>query len=88
MIKIGFQSMNERDAFVKDSKKIKNAPEIWKKVYVKKDQHPVYVNENNRLRKKMTDLRKLPDNKDKEIVIKNEKLTINGNVVDQNLFFH
>ena len=88
MIKIVFPNMNERDAFVKNSSKIKNAPDIWKKVYVKKDQHPVYVNENNRLRKKMVDLRKLPNNKDKEIFIKNGKLTIDGIVVDQNLFFH
>ena len=88
MIKIVFPNMNERDAFVKNSSKMKNAPDIWKKVYIKKDQHPVYVAENNRLRKKMIDLRKLPENKDKEVFIKDGKLTVNGNTVDQNLFFH
>ena len=88
MIKIVFPSVNERDAFVKNSSKLKEAPETWKKVYIKKDQHPVYAAENNRLRRKMVDMRKLPENKDKEVIIKDGKLTINGTIVDKNLFFH
>ncbi len=88
MIKIVFPNSNERDAFVKSSSKMKEAPEHWKKVYIKKDQHPVYVAENNRLRKKMNDLRKVPENKEKEVLIKDGKLMINGITVDQNLFFH
>ena len=80
--------MESRDGFVKNSKKLKEAPEVWKKVYIKKDQHPVYAAENNRLRKKMDNLRKLDENKEKEILIKDGKLTVQGNVVDQNLFFH
>ena len=67
MLKVEFADMKARDAFVKNSSKMKEAPEIWKKVYIKKDQHPVYVSENNRLRKKMTDLRKLPENAGKEL---------------------
>ncbi len=88
MLKLVFASMKDRDAFVKNSSRLKEAPEMWKKVYIKKDQHPVYVAENHRLRKKMVDLRKLPENKDKEILIKDGKLTVQGSVVDQNLFFH
>ena len=88
MIKIIFSNKKDRDEFVKNSSKLKEAPDIWKKVYIKKDQHPVYIAENNRLRKKMVDLRKLHENKDKEILIKNGKLTVQGAVVDQNLFFH
>ena len=88
MLKVEFADMKARDAFVKNSSKMKEAPEIWKKVYIKKDQHPVYVSENNRLRKKTSDLRKLPENAGKETFIKDGKLTINGSIVDQNLFFH
>ena len=88
MLKVKFADMKSRDAFIKNSSKMKEAPEVWKKVYIKKDQHPVYVSENNRLRNKMTDLRKLPENAGKDIFIKDGKLTINGSVIDKNLFFH
>ena len=87
MIKIQFQNMGKRDAFVKNSSKMKEAPEAWKKVYVKKDQHPVYVNENNRLRTKMKKLQNVPENANKTIIIKDGKLTVNGTIVDENLFF-
>ena len=35
MIKIIFANTNERDAFVKNSSKMKNAPATWAKVYKK-----------------------------------------------------
>ena len=41
MIKIVFQSMEERDAFTTNSNKMKNAPEIWRKVYIKNEQTPL-----------------------------------------------
>ena len=87
MVKIQFESMTVRDSFVKNAKKLKEAPETWKNVYVKKDQHPVYVSENNRLRVRMKKLQKLPENINKIIVIKDGKLTVNGTIVDENLFF-
>ena len=88
VLKLTFLNMVDRDEFVKDSNKLKTAPEMWKKVYVKKDQHPVYLAENNRLRKKMETMRKDPNNAGKNVVIKDGKLTIDGNEVDHNLFFH
>ena len=45
LVKITMQSIQERDELLKNSNKLKNATEIWKKVYIKKDQHPVYVAE-------------------------------------------
>ena len=87
MIKMEFDTMENRDAFLKNARKLKEAPEEWKKVYIKKDQHPVYVGENNRLRSKMKKLQKMPENKDKTILIKDGKLTVNGTPVDENLFF-
>ena len=52
----------------------------------KKDQHPVYNAENNRLRTEMMILPKKPENKDKKIVISKGKLHVNDDIVDKNLF--
>ena len=49
-----------RVEFLKNSKMLKDASDIWKKVYVKKDLHPVYVAENTRLRKEYYTLFTLP----------------------------
>ena len=87
MIEVQFNNMAVRDSFVKNSNKLKEAPEAWRCVYVKKDQHPVYISENNKLRTEMKKLKALPENKDKTVVIKDGKLTINGTKVDENLFF-
>ena len=88
MIKLTFNDQGKRDAFVKNSSEMKKAPEQFKRVYIRKDQHPVYAAENNRLRKKMINLRKEEGNDQKTIMIKDGKLTIDGSVVDSNLFFH
>ena len=73
--------------FLEDTVKMKQAPAPWNKVFVKKDQHPVYLNENNRLRKKVSDLKKIQGNENKDIKIANGKVMIDNVVVDQNLFF-
>ena len=88
MIKVTFANTEDRNEFVKNSIKIKSAQDIWKKVYVKKDQHPVYANENNRLRKKKKALGRDPANANKTITLKDGKLTVDGHTVDHNLFFH
>ena len=88
MIKVTFPNTEARNDFVKNSSKLKTASDLWKKVYVRKDQHPVYASENNRLRKKMGDLRRNPANANKVVALKDGKLTIDGNTVHHNLFFH
>ena len=87
VIKIVLPSVNERDEFLKNTVKLKDAPEPWNKVFIKKDQHPVYVAENNRLRRKVADLKKVRGNENKEIKIENGKVLVDNNVVDQNMFF-
>ena len=72
---------------MKNSKNLKEADETWKKVYIKKDEHPVYLSEKKRLRTKMLDLKKKPENDGKEIMIKEGKLTVDATVVDKNIFF-
>ena len=88
MIKVSFPNTEARNDFVKNSSKLKAASDLWKKVYVRKDQHPVYANENNRLRKKVGVLRRDPANANKDIALKDGKLTVDGHTVDHNLFFH
>ena len=60
----------------------------WCKVFIKKDQHPVYLSENNRLRKKAYTLKKTAGNENKEIKIVKGNLLIDNVTVDKNLFFH
>ena len=88
VVKITLPSMDDRNEFLKNTSKMKDAPEPWKKVYIKKDQHPVYIAENNRLRKKVAELKKKPGYDQKEIKVYNGKLTVDNNEVDRNLFFH
>ena len=71
---------------MRNSKNLKEAEERWKKVYIKKDEHPVYLAEKSRLRAKMLELKKKPENDGKEIMIKEGKLMINAAVVDKNIF--
>ena len=87
MIKITLPSTEDRNALLEEVKTLKNAPEPWSKVYVKKDQHPTYIAENNRLRKKMKILKTNPDNQNKDIKIIKGKLLIDNEEVDGNTFF-
>ena len=87
-IKIICQSNVEREAFLKGANKLKNLAKPWRKVYIKKDQHPVYIGENNRLRRKMNELKKIPGNANRVIKIINGKLLIDDIKVDENTFFH
>ena len=87
VLKIILQNGEERNEFLKNSIKMKDAPEPWKKVYIKKDQHPVYLAENNRLRKKVADLKKKQGNENKDIKIHDGKVLVDNTPVDRNLFF-
>ena len=87
-IKIVLSSVNDRDEFIKNTEKLKASPEPWNKVFIKKDQHPVYLSEYNRLRKKAYDLKKTAGNENKEIKIIKGELFVDNITVDKNLFFH
>ena len=58
-------SVQVRDEILKNAKKFKTPPDNMNNVYIKNDQHPLYIAENNRVRKKMVELRKKEENKDK-----------------------
>ena len=88
VIKITLPSVERRDEFLKNTSKMKEAPSPWNKVFIKKDQHPVYIAENNRLRTKANELKKKAGYENKEIKIYNGKVLVDNVVVDKNMFFH
>ena len=88
VMKIVLADMDERDKFLKDTMKMKDAPAPWNKVFVKKDQHPVYLEENKRLRKKVGELKRKQGYENKEIKIVDGKLLVDNVPIDRNLFFH
>ena len=82
LLKIKVANKEQRKTVLDNSSKLK-AQEHLIKVYLKKDTHPVYVQETNRLRAKM---KELPANKDK-VQIVDGKLEVDGMIIDSNTFF-
>ena len=81
--KIKLTSAEGRDAFLLNSPTLKQAPEARGIVFLRKDQHPVYLAENKRLRKQCYDLKRMDEN-NKDVKV--GKLKIDGAVVDKNSF--
>ena len=67
--------------------KLKNAPAVWGKVYIKKDEHPVYTAEYNRLCREFKKLKEKNENTNKTVAFKAGKIFIDGVIVDKNTFF-
>ena len=90
LLKINVGSKEMRDKICDESKKLKLLPEPWKKIYINKDVHPVYLKENQRIRKAMQELKKVPgyEHQTGRVKLENGKLTVDGRVVDNNLFFN
>ena len=88
-IKIVTTSPDERDKVLSLASKLKTQPETWSKVYLKKDLHPVYAKENQRMRKKKYDLTQqfINNGEQHEVKIVKGQLQVDGNTVDRNLFF-
>ena len=85
LIKVNVQSKAVRDKILEKSPNLKGKSEFWKKVYVKKDVHPVYSKETSRIYRKMKTLKE--ENPTKDIKIQDGKLLVDGEMVDKNLFF-
>ena len=88
VLKINVGSKETRDKICKETKKVKLLPAPWKYVYINKDVHPVYLKENQRIRKKMQELKKVPgfEHESGRVKLENGLLTVDGSTVDQNLF--
>ena len=86
MLKVKLKSKESREKIVKSASMLRHKGEVWKKVFLKKDTHPVYVQETNRIRKKLKELSGEPANKDK-VKLEDGRLLLDGKEVDRNLFF-
>lgn len=87
IIKLNVQNRLNRDNILKKTRDLKNANDIWKSVYLKKDLHPAIIHENRRIHKKLNILKSLDENKEKDVRLERGKLKVNGTIVDENLFF-
>ena len=85
MLKVKVKSKEQRAEITDKAPNLKAIPYL-KKIYVKKDTHPVYVQETGRLRTKMKKLKEIPGNEDK-VKIVNGNLEVDGKVIDRNTFF-
>ena len=86
LVKVNVRSKATRDKILEKAPSLKGKNELWKKIYVKKDVHPVYSKETSRIYRKMKTLKE--QNPEKEVKIQDGKLLVNGRMVDKNLFFH
>lgn len=89
VIKVVLEDKNTRNDVTKKASKLKDLEEPWKKIYVNRDEHPVYRSENNRLRKKMNDFRKKPEfqeNARERVKIVKGELKADGKTIDKNTF--
>ena len=59
LIKMNVKSKEVRKSILEKSPSLKTSNPPWNKVFVKKDLHPVYIKENQRIHKKLKILRKL-----------------------------
>ena len=81
LLKVTLPNKDMRENVMSNSPKIKNLDDPWKYVYINRDSHPVFQKENNRLRQKMNELRKLPEyaeNAKERIKIMKGELKIDG----------
>ena len=87
-MKIITTSTTERDKVLSVAPKLKSQA-AWSKVYMKKDLHPVYAKENQRIRKKRYDLSTQfsANNEQRDVKIVKGQLQVDGVTVDRNLFF-
>ena len=85
MLKVKVKSKEQRAEITDKAPNLKAIPYL-KKIYVKKDTHPVYVQETGRLRTKMKKLKEIPGNEDR-VKIVNGNLEVDGKVIDRNTFF-
>ena len=85
LVKVNVKSKITRDKILEKAPSLKDKGELWKKIYVKKDVHPVYSKETSRMYRKMKKLKE--ENPTKDIKIQDGKLMVDGRMVDRNLFF-
>ena len=87
LVKVVLPSVKIRNDILDNTKKLKTMNEPWSRIYINKDVHPVYQQENRRMSTRFKTLKNDPENAEKAILLTKGKLTVDGVVVDQNRFF-
>ena len=85
LLKLKVRTKEQRNLITEKAANLKTISYL-KKTYIKKDTHPVYVQETSRLRAKMKRLKEIPGNEDK-VKIVDGNLEVDGLIVDKNTFF-
>ena len=77
-----------REKIKEQSKKLKLLHQPWKSVYINRDSHPVYLKENQRIRKRMKDLKSQPgfEHETNRVKLNDNIICVDGTEVDRNLF--
>ena len=88
-IKVTTNNTDERDKVISLAPRLKSCENVWNKVYLKKDVHPVYAKETARIRRKRKELLTQYENNNEnhEVKIVKGHLQVDGVTVDKNLFF-
>ena len=84
LLKLRIRTKEQRNLITDKAANLKAIPYL-KKTYIKKDTHPVYVQETSRLTAKMKRLKEIPGNEDK-VKIVDGNLEVDGKIVDKNTF--
>ena len=89
IIKVTIATPDHRNAIINKAKSIKQLEDPWKKVYVNKDTHPVYLKETQRIRKRMNEVKQQPgfEHQTGRVKIVKGLLQVDGNTIDKNIFF-
>ena len=91
-LKVTLAVPSKQKQLVESARKLKDMPDPFKKIFIKKDMHPGVRREFNRLRESEKAQRESPDNNGRTIVYDRESRTIavDGVVVDRfrSSFFH
>ena len=90
ILKVKLPDAKYKETVLANSSKLKNIDAPFNKVFIKKDMHPVYLNENKRLWKKMAELKKKDGygHETGRVKIDNGELKVDGRTVDKNTFFY
>jgi hypothetical protein len=84
-IKVVLKEKQDRKPILSNAKKLKEAGEMFSKIYINKDMHPGERKEWSRIRKVIKEERARPDNHGRNVVFdyKNHNVLVDGLVVDR-----
>ena len=88
LLKVNTGDNEIRERIINEAKKLKLLQNPWKLVYINRDSHPVYLKENQRIRKVVQDLKKQPgfEHETNRVKLVKGHVKVDDVTVDKNLF--